>query len=163
MLKDSSSGGSSFFRFNVTGAQSDEGKVLDQRKSATFFEPLDRGLPNIESANHQMDNLFVSLSQSIKPLTDLQALRRAAYLGEQQKQQGYLLAKSLVASNAPELAELHAEPLSPLKSRDVDALGALFQREDICAIEVDISQMLLRLFPEPCWEDDPFEFLKEFL
>ncbi|MBF2027162.1 MAG: hypothetical protein IGS48_10405 [Oscillatoriales cyanobacterium C42_A2020_001] len=57
----------------------------------------------------------------------------------------------------------YADPISPLRERDIQALAVLFQRDDIAMIEADLTQMLLRLLPEPCWEEDGFEFLKEFL
>ena len=30
-------------------------------------------------------------------------------------------------------------------------------------IEADVNQMLLHLLPEPCWDEDAFDFLREFL
>jgi hypothetical protein len=71
----------------------------------------------------------------------------------------------LTASSAIESAEVSsfAAPLSPLRARDIQALAELFLRDDIYAIEADVSQRLLALLPEPCWEDDVFAFLGEFL
>lgn len=63
----------------------------------------------------------------------------------------------------PERVGHYADPLAPLKERDVVSLAYLFQRHDMYDIEVDLNQMLLRLLPAPCWEEDPFEFLQEFL
>jgi hypothetical protein len=57
----------------------------------------------------------------------------------------------------------YADPLEALKERDLFSLAHLFQRDDIYDIEADLNQMLLRLLPAPCWEEDPFEFLQEFL
>lgn len=57
----------------------------------------------------------------------------------------------------------YASPLAPLRERDEIALAAWFQREDIHEIETDIAAHLLKLLPEPCWEDNPLDFLKEFL
>lgn len=102
-------------------------------------------------------------SRQVEALTELQALRHAAYLGERQKRRGYSIAADAVSTASIEVVGHYAEPLSPLRHRDVKALTDLFQRDDIYAIEVDISQILLRLLPEPCWEDEPFEFLKDFL
>lgn len=62
-----------------------------------------------------------------------------------------------------EKMSFHAAPLSPLRERDDQALAALFVRDDIRELEADIDHQLLRLFPEPCWEDELFEFLQEFL
>lgn len=39
----------------------------------------------------------------------------------------------------------------------------LFDREDSEEIEADIRSNLLLRTPEPCWEDDPFDFLREYL
>lgn len=53
----------------------------------------------------------------------------------------------------------YAAPLSPLRERDILALAALFQRDDMYAIEADVKHKLLSLLPEPCWDDDTFAFL----
>lgn len=57
----------------------------------------------------------------------------------------------------------HAAPLMPLRDRDLKALDGWFDLEEIAEIEADIAHNLSRLFPEPCWEDNPFDFLAEFL
>lgn len=51
----------------------------------------------------------------------------------------------------------------PLRQRDEQVLIELFRQEGIEAIEEDIVCNLLCRHPEPCWEDDPFEFLREYL
>lgn len=56
-----------------------------------------------------------------------------------------------------------AAPLSPLRERDLAALSEFFRRDDMATIEADLSQRLISLLPEPCWEDEVFDFLKEFL
>ncbi|MBW4654958.1 MAG: hypothetical protein KME20_18235 [Kaiparowitsia implicata GSE-PSE-MK54-09C] len=56
-----------------------------------------------------------------------------------------------------------AAPLMPLRDRDVAALSAWFADEDMGAIAADIQSQLQQCFPEPCWEDDPFGFLHEYL
>lgn len=54
----------------------------------------------------------------------------------------------------------YAAPLSPLRERDILALAALFQRDDMYTIEADVKHKLLSLLPEPCWDDDDtFAFL----
>lgn len=53
--------------------------------------------------------------------------------------------------------------IAPLRDRDIKALDTLFHCDGIEEAEADITQVLLALFPEPCWEDDPFEFLREYL
>ncbi len=65
--------------------------------------------------------------------------------------------------NSATKPEAYAPPLMPLKQRDTKALTKLFEREDIDEIEADINQRLLRLIPEPCWDDNPFDFLAEYL
>ncbi len=56
-----------------------------------------------------------------------------------------------------------AAPLTPLWERDIKALGDFFDREDMHDIETDVVRNLLARWPEPCWEDNPFDFLQEFL
>ncbi|PZV18048.1 MAG: hypothetical protein DCF22_02460 [Leptolyngbya sp.] len=56
-----------------------------------------------------------------------------------------------------------AAPLSPLRDRDLNALSELFLTDKMNDIEADVAQLLIRLQPEPCWEDDPFAFLQDFL
>lgn len=51
----------------------------------------------------------------------------------------------------------------PLRVRDLQVLIELFNRNEIDAIESDILRNLDWRCPEPCWEDDPFEFLRDFL
>lgn len=51
----------------------------------------------------------------------------------------------------------------PLRGRDLHVLTELFNQNEIEAIESDILQNLDWRCPEPCWEDDPFEFLREYL
>ncbi len=57
----------------------------------------------------------------------------------------------------------HASPLMPLRDRDLKVLVELFTQEEIESIEEDIRCNLMRRAPEPCWEDDPFSFLREYL
>lgn len=47
----------------------------------------------------------------------------------------------------------------PGEQHPLPSLTTRFQRDDMYDIEVDLNQMLLRLLPEPCWQEDPFEFL----
>lgn len=57
----------------------------------------------------------------------------------------------------------YASPLMPLRDRDLQVLMELFTQEEIEAIEEDILWNLTRRAPEPCWEDDPFNFLRDYL
>lgn len=58
----------------------------------------------------------------------------------------------------------HAEPLAPLRQRDELALDEVFgDSYQMDEIVNDICGRLGQLYPEPCWEDDPFDFLKGYL
>jgi hypothetical protein len=81
----------------------------------------------------------------------------------EQVRQGSVCKGEARLSTTPERVGHYAEPISPLKERDLVALATLFQSDGMVHVEADVNQMLLRLLPEPCWEEDPFEFLKEFL
>lgn len=59
--------------------------------------------------------------------------------------------------------QVYAPSLTSLRERDWTALIELFYREDSDEIEADINRSLFWLIPEPCWEDDPFDFLREYL
>jgi hypothetical protein len=54
-------------------------------------------------------------------------------------------------------------PLLPLRDRDEQMLLELFDQEGIEAIEEDIVRNLQIRCPEPCWEDDSLEFLRDYL
>lgn len=104
------------------------------------------------------------LPQMTAPLDGLEALREAAT--RQAIQESLLSAQGRVAKpklRFPEPTSAHAAPLSPLRERDIQALSAWFDRDDMAAIEADVDRCLLVLWPAPCWEDDPLEFLQEFL
>ena len=62
-----------------------------------------------------------------------------------------------------DLVSSYAAPLSPLRDRDLKTLSSFFEREDMHDIETDVIRNLLSRWPEPCWEDDPFDFLREYL
>lgn len=97
-------------------------------------------------------------------LDGLEALRQAVKQAEAEGVRlGSLRQREFFQSKPPERIPAHAEPLSPLRERDLEAMQALFQLENMGEIEVDITQMLLRLWPEPCWDDSPLDFLKDFL
>lgn len=57
----------------------------------------------------------------------------------------------------------HAEPLTPLRQRDEHALEDIFGDIHIEEIFSDVFVRLKQLYPEPCWEDEPFDFLKSYL
>lgn len=57
----------------------------------------------------------------------------------------------------------HASPLAPLRPRDGQALDDFFERDRIHEIALDIHRYLARAYPEPCWEDEPYEFLRGYI
>lgn len=59
--------------------------------------------------------------------------------------------------------QTYAPAFTSLRERDWKVLTELFDRQDCDEIEADINNNLLLLMPEPCWEDDPFDFLREYL
>ncbi|QLE56765.1 hypothetical protein [Nostoc sp. TCL26-01] len=65
--------------------------------------------------------------------------------------------------NYPINPQIYAPAFTSLKERDRKALIELFDRGDIDDIEADVNSNLLLMIPEPCWEDDPFDFLREYL
>lgn len=60
-------------------------------------------------------------------------------------------------------ASTHAAPLTPLKERDWKELVSLFDRHDSDDIEADVISKLNMLYPEPSWDEDPYNFLSDFL
>ena len=102
----------------------------------------------------------------LAPDTDpegLHALQRVAERGELRKQRSGWQRWDTLTPAAGYVCFNYADPLSPLKERDETALMELFQADFMETIEADISHCLLQLLPEPCWEDDPLEFLQDFL
>ncbi|WOD38879.1 hypothetical protein [Nodosilinea sp. E11] len=63
------------------------------------------------------------------------------------------------ADAAPQLAN----PMEPLRDRDRAALQDFFAHDQMVTIEADILHRLSYLMPEPAWEVEPYEFLREFL
>lgn len=57
----------------------------------------------------------------------------------------------------------HATPLSSLTERDLEALAAMFEPEDATEVEAELAHYLNLMCPEPCWEEDPFDFLRDYL
>lgn len=65
--------------------------------------------------------------------------------------------------SVPKKPEVHAQPLEEFNERDWKILVELFDRKDSDEIEEDINTKLSWLVPEPAWEDEPLDFLQEFL
>ncbi|MGA7937577.1 MAG: hypothetical protein WCA35_28765 [Kovacikia sp.] len=93
----------------------------------------------------------------------LKALQEVARRGEIQKAQANWQRRgSSLTSAKLEPLDSYAAPLAPLRERDIKALAAWFERDDMDLIATNITCRLLQFMPEPCWEDDPLDFLKEF-
>jgi hypothetical protein len=56
-----------------------------------------------------------------------------------------------------------AAPLAPMRERDLKIMESWFNHSNMNQIEADFTHYLLQLWPEPCWEDEIFDFLGEFL
>lgn len=59
--------------------------------------------------------------------------------------------------------ESYSAPSAALREQDLRSLEELFGQDGIEQIEADILHNLTLLSPAPCWEDDPFDFLREYL
>jgi len=107
------------------------------------------------------------LSKSNKPsesVDGLEALLESAKRGAERKAgANWQHQKSIHQASEHSPISSYADSLSPLRDRDHEALSGMFKRDDIAEIEADVTYCLARLLPEPCWEDNPFDFLKEFL
>lgn len=57
----------------------------------------------------------------------------------------------------------HANPLAPLRQKDEQALVEIFDDFQIEDILADVCIRLKQIYPEPCWEDEPFNFLEGYL
>ncbi len=64
---------------------------------------------------------------------------------------------------SPSLNVNHASPIAPLRERDAIALDEFFAYDCIHEIAMDIHRCLARMYPEPCWEDEPYDFLRGFV
>ena len=57
----------------------------------------------------------------------------------------------------------HAAPLSSLTEKDLQALAEIFESENTTEVEAELAQYLNLMYPEPCWEENPFGFLLDYL
>lgn len=112
------------------------------------------------SHNNISSNIIDSASFG---LTELHQLQHFAQVQEQRKLENTSLRREFLPVPPIERVGNYADPLSPLRERDIHALAQLFHRTDMLNIETDLNQMLLRLLPEPCWEDEGLDCLKDFL
>ncbi|NJL79660.1 MAG: hypothetical protein HC917_13945 [Richelia sp. SM2_1_7] len=65
--------------------------------------------------------------------------------------------------DSPKKSDVHAPPLVEFNERDWKILVELFDRKDSDEIEADINKKLSWMVPEPAWEDEPLDFLQEYL
>jgi hypothetical protein len=59
--------------------------------------------------------------------------------------------------------EGHSQPLEPLREKDLTALIDLFGDSNMRDIDADVQTRLQAFYPEPCWEDDLYAFLRGYL
>ena len=76
---------------------------------------------------------------------------------------GVLPGSQHVVRTSRSLEVSHASPLAPLRPRDREALDELFDGDDLSDIALDVHRYLSRIYPEPCWEDEPYEFLNGYI
>lgn len=116
---------------------------------------------NVNQSTYSQSYRRAAVRWEVAINSELEALRSVAKRGDRWRQ-SVVSPKRSSRYSTPPLAD-HAAPLAPLRDRDQQALSDFFQRDDMREIEADVTQMLLQLWPEPCWEDDPFAFLQDFL
>ncbi len=58
---------------------------------------------------------------------------------------------------------VHATPLIALQFRDITVLRELFEREGIGDMITNVHERLAQLYPEPCWDEIPYDVLNDFL
>ncbi|MGK7891239.1 MAG: hypothetical protein AB4042_18070 [Leptolyngbyaceae cyanobacterium] len=56
-----------------------------------------------------------------------------------------------------------APPIMPMHQRDRTILDDLFERDDMSDIHTEITDQLGKMVKEPCWDDDPYHFLSDYL
>jgi hypothetical protein len=135
---------------------------VERERTKALPGTLDQWAANVETISSSASVKRRSLSNSTQ-LHELYALQALSQVGEVRKWQDGDLRKELLPSQPSARLGAFADPLSPLRERDLFALEGLFQRSDMYWIEADVNQMLLHLLPEPCWDEDAFDFLHEFL
>jgi hypothetical protein len=100
---------------------------------------------------------------SIAPLDGLEALRAAAQqqAARESQSEKRSTGRNWTTALPSHFEWAHADPLAPLRERDLLALADWFERDDMLEVEADVDRCLLVLWPAPCWEDDPSEFWQE--
>ena len=90
------------------------------------------------------------------------SLQKSVAAIARQRSQCWLKTSQSQRSELVELAS-YASPLAPLNEQDKQALSGFFEQENIEEITTNLNHVLTWLWPEPCWDEEPHEFLKEFL
>jgi hypothetical protein len=86
---------------------------------------------------------------------------RSAYFELEELRRSATVAPPII--RVPRTADSYAAPLSPLKERDSQALAGWFETDSMPEIEADVTRYLLLLWPEPCWDEDLYGFLHDYL
>ena len=121
------------------------------------------------------DDSFFTSSPSILGRTEPQSLRSSSETSEplsypaalpqngmQRVDTGIPLV-SRTQRTSPSLGVSHASPIAPMRARDSAALAEMFDGDRLSEITLDIHRYLARAYPEPCWEDEPYEFLHGYV
>ena len=121
------------------------------------------------------DGTFFTLSSSVSGTAEPESLR---FPYGNSEPQGYSMAfpkndtqwadkgVPFVSRNhrtSPSLGVSHASPIAPLRARDSAALAEMFNGDCLPEVTLDIHRYLARTYPEPCWEDEPYEFLNGYV
>lgn len=116
-------------------------------------------VPKLPSTRPARVVIGVEPSTALQGLTAPEPVAFAGRLPQEQKSSptDSFLSNGIYDISAP------AAALMPLREKDAKALDAFFERDDAEEIEAEINRKLLLIWPEPCWEDDPLDFLQEYL
>lgn len=124
-------------------------------------------------SNDQTDTFWLQQSQEYgvinrSPSNSMRTVAKTAHHGSAFSSGPLRLSDGTLSTpqagmTSPSLDVHHASPLAPLRPRDSQALDSLFDSDRIQEITLDIHQYLARIYPEPCWEDEPYEFLRGYI
>lgn len=119
---------------------------------------------SVQDSRHYRQHRYDSM-ESLHRLTvplDLSNMPTAPREGHQLDSSVVSVRKQVVQTSSS-LDIGHASPLAPLRQRDSHALNEIFEIEHIQEITLDVHRYLARIYPEPCWEDEPYEFLHGYV
>lgn len=86
-----------------------------------------------------------------------------AYPTEGALEDAELLIPQATEQTSSSIAVCHASPVAPLREQDAQALDMFFDSEQIQEIVMDVHRYIAGVYPEPCWEDEPYDFLHGFI